>query len=157
MIKLIIITISAFVLRHKSRCNSFTGAYNTYAKILRTTEYNQGSSVLVKVLLNTNSVQHHFFRRNLTVNCVDSRKPLAEARGPAELLAGHTRALQLIDFGRSIDMTMFPPGTTFTVKVETDSFQCIEMKTDRPWTYQVAFGVCCVHFQGKRISLEFFP
>ena len=65
------------------------------------------------------------------------RKPLADARGPAEMLAGHTRALQLIDFGRSIDMTMFLPGTTFMVKVETDGFQCIEMKTDRPWTYQV--------------------
>ncbi|KAK2161830.1 hypothetical protein NP493_1557g00022 [Ridgeia piscesae] len=69
-------------------------------------------------------------------------KPLADASGPAEMLAGHTRALQLIDFGRSIDMTMFRPGTTFTVKVETDGFQCIEMKTDRPWTYQTdMFGI----------------
>ena len=30
------------------------------------------------------------------------------------MLEGRTRALQLIDFGRSIDLRFFPPGTTFT-------------------------------------------
>ena len=101
----------------------------------------------------SDSAQDRFLCRNLTVNCVDSRKPLAEAGGPAELLSGHTRALQLIDFGRSIDMTMFVPGTTFKVKVETDSFQCIEMKTDRPWTYQV---YPFAHFRPGNFSLNFF-
>ena len=54
------------------------------------------------------------------------------------LLRGGTKILKLIDFGRSIDMTFFPPGTTFTAKVNTSGFQCIEMKTNRPWTYQVS-------------------
>ena len=45
--------------------------------------------------------------------------------------------LQLIDFGQSIDMKQFPAGTTFTAKVTTKGFQCPEMKTNRPWTYQV--------------------
>ncbi|KAK3759558.1 hypothetical protein RRG08_009744 [Elysia crispata] len=50
--------------------------------------------------------------------------------------------VKLIDFGQSIDMTMFPPETTFTAKVETSGFQCIEMKTNRPWTYQTdLFGL----------------
>uniref|UniRef100_A0A1B6FYQ8 Protein kinase domain-containing protein n=3 Tax=Cuerna arida TaxID=1464854 RepID=A0A1B6FYQ8_9HEMI len=44
--------------------------------------------------------------------------------------------LKLIDFGRSIDMTLFPEGTTFTKVVTTDGFQCNEMKEGRPWTYQ---------------------
>jgi len=44
--------------------------------------------------------------------------------------------LQLIDFGQSIDMKQFPAGTTFTAKVTTKGFQCPEMKTNRPWTYQ---------------------
>ncbi|KAL1130735.1 hypothetical protein AAG570_011976 [Ranatra chinensis] len=44
--------------------------------------------------------------------------------------------VQLIDFGRSIDMKILPPGTTFTVVVTTDGFQCSEMKEKRPWTYQ---------------------
>lgn len=45
--------------------------------------------------------------------------------------------LKLIDFGQSIDMSLFPPGTTFTAKVTTKGFQCSEMQTNRPWTYQV--------------------
>ncbi len=44
--------------------------------------------------------------------------------------------LKLIDFGSGIDMKMFPKGTTFTSKVKTANFTCIEMKTNRPWTYQ---------------------
>jgi len=49
--------------------------------------------------------------------------------------------LRLIDFGQSIDMKQFPAGTTFTAKVTTDGFQCTEMKTNRPWTYQVPAAV----------------
>ncbi|GFR58892.1 mitotic checkpoint serine/threonine-protein kinase BUB1-like [Elysia marginata] len=50
--------------------------------------------------------------------------------------------VKLIDFGQSIDMTMFPPETTFTAKIHTSGFQCIEMKTNRPWTYQTdLFGL----------------
>nr|CAD7396045.1 unnamed protein product [Timema poppensis] len=44
--------------------------------------------------------------------------------------------LELIDFGRSIDMDLFLPGTQFTRVVTTEGFQCIEMQTKRPWTYQ---------------------
>ena len=39
----------------------------------------------------------------------------------------------------SFDMTQYPTDTTFMAKVKTDGFQCIEMTTDRPWTYQVMF------------------
>ncbi|KAG8509670.1 Mitotic checkpoint serine/threonine-protein kinase BUB1 [Galemys pyrenaicus] len=50
--------------------------------------------------------------------------------------------LALIDLGQSIDMTLFPKGTTFTGKCETSGFQCIEMLSNRPWNYQVDyFGV----------------
>ena len=45
--------------------------------------------------------------------------------------------LKLIDFGRSIDMTLFPAGTTFNTNCYTEDFQCIEMKESRPWTTQV--------------------
>jgi checkpoint serine/threonine-protein kinase len=53
------------------------------------------------------------------------------------LLDSRQKILKLIDFGRSIDMRQFPQGTTFSATVETSGFQCIEMKTGRPWTYQV--------------------
>jgi len=45
--------------------------------------------------------------------------------------------VQLIDFGRSIDMTLFPPDTTFTHTVKTADFICHEMREKLPWTYQV--------------------
>ncbi|XP_026289944.1 uncharacterized protein LOC113214705 [Frankliniella occidentalis] len=50
--------------------------------------------------------------------------------------------IQLIDFGRSIDMNLMPPGTTFNQVVMTDTFTCIEMRTGKPWTYQTdLFGL----------------
>nr|KAF6446054.1 BUB1 mitotic checkpoint serine/threonine kinase [Rousettus aegyptiacus] len=50
--------------------------------------------------------------------------------------------LALIDLGQSIDMKLFPKGTTFTGKCETSGFQCTEMLSNKPWTYQIDyFGV----------------
>ncbi|XP_005400685.1 PREDICTED: mitotic checkpoint serine/threonine-protein kinase BUB1 [Chinchilla lanigera] len=50
--------------------------------------------------------------------------------------------LALIDLGQSIDMQLFPKGTTFTARCETSGFQCIEMLSNKPWNYQVDyFGV----------------
>ncbi|XP_071064803.1 mitotic checkpoint serine/threonine-protein kinase BUB1 isoform X1 [Dasypus novemcinctus] len=50
--------------------------------------------------------------------------------------------LALIDLGQGIDMKLFPPGTMFTAKCETSGFQCVEMLSKRPWSYQVDyFGV----------------
>ncbi|XP_019868054.2 uncharacterized protein LOC109596895 isoform X2 [Aethina tumida] len=46
-----------------------------------------------------------------------------------------TAGLQLIDFGCSIDMTLFPAGTTFTQKITTEDFVCCEMRDGRPWSY----------------------
>ncbi|GFO47695.1 mitotic checkpoint serine/threonine-protein kinase bub1-like [Plakobranchus ocellatus] len=61
---------------------------------------------------------------------------------PCKVFGSELKLVKLIDFGQSIDMTKFPPGTTFTAKVETSGFQCIEMKTNRPWTYQTdLFGL----------------
>jgi len=47
--------------------------------------------------------------------------------------------IQLIDFGRSIDMTLFPQDTVFTYSVKTADFVCHEMREKLPWTYQVTF------------------
>lgn len=44
--------------------------------------------------------------------------------------------VQLIDFGVSIDLKLFPRDTTFTKVVTTECFTCIEMLERRPWTYQ---------------------
>lgn len=44
--------------------------------------------------------------------------------------------VQLIDFGVSIDLKLFPKGTTFTKIITTECFTCIEMIEKRSWTYQ---------------------
>ncbi|XP_035630355.1 mitotic checkpoint serine/threonine-protein kinase BUB1-like [Oncorhynchus keta] len=50
--------------------------------------------------------------------------------------------LALIDLGQSIDMTLFPEGTSFTAKCMTSGFQCTEMRSGRPWNYQTDyFGI----------------
>ncbi|XP_015218149.2 mitotic checkpoint serine/threonine-protein kinase BUB1 [Lepisosteus oculatus] len=50
--------------------------------------------------------------------------------------------LSLIDFGQSIDMTLFKEGTVFKAKCMTSGFQCVEMLMGRPWTYQTDyFGI----------------
>nr|KAG5697854.1 hypothetical protein BaRGS_017111 [Batillaria attramentaria] len=56
---------------------------------------------------------------------------------------GHwSQCLRLVDFGQAIDMSLYPSGTTFMAQVGTSGFQCIEMMTDRPWTYQTdLFGL----------------
>ncbi|XP_055874988.1 mitotic checkpoint serine/threonine-protein kinase BUB1-like isoform X2 [Biomphalaria glabrata] len=61
---------------------------------------------------------------------------------PKDIFGNKLKLLKLIDFGQSIDMRQFKKGTTFTAKVVTSGFQCIEMRTDRPWTYQTdLFGL----------------
>jgi len=36
-------------------------------------------------------------------------------------------------------MSLYPSSTTFMAKVGTEGFQCIQMMTDQPWTFQVRF------------------
>ncbi|KAI4876942.1 hypothetical protein NFI96_018312 [Prochilodus magdalenae] len=50
--------------------------------------------------------------------------------------------LVLIDFGQSVDMTLFPQGTAFTARCMTSGFQCTEMLSGRPWNYQVTRRTC---------------
>ncbi|XP_078591050.1 mitotic checkpoint serine/threonine-protein kinase BUB1-like isoform X2 [Branchiostoma floridae x Branchiostoma japonicum] len=55
---------------------------------------------------------------------------------PECLFSGQLRGLKLIDFGISLDMELFPSNTTFRARSNTSAFQCIEMQTGKPWSYQ---------------------
>jgi checkpoint serine/threonine-protein kinase len=56
-----------------------------------------------------------------------------------------SKGLVLVDFGRSIDMTMFPTDVQFIADWKMDEQDCIEMRTGKPWTYQVDYhGVAAV-------------
>ncbi|OWZ23871.1 BUB protein kinase [Phytophthora megakarya] len=51
--------------------------------------------------------------------------------------------LYLIDYGRSIDLSLYPDKTVFRGNCHTKGFQCVEMLTQRPWTYQIdTFALC---------------
>ncbi|XP_070183002.1 mitotic checkpoint serine/threonine-protein kinase BUB1 beta-like [Littorina saxatilis] len=67
---------------------------------------------------------------------------LAGCRDKDAVFSAKNQCLRLVDFGQAIDMSLYPPGTTFMAKVGTSGFQCIEMMTDQPWTYQTdLFGL----------------
>ncbi|KAJ8920747.1 hypothetical protein NQ315_004887, partial [Exocentrus adspersus] len=51
------------------------------------------------------------------------------------VLPDNTVGLQLIDFGCSIDMSLFPANTSFMRRVTTEDFICCEMLDGRPWNY----------------------
>ncbi|KAH9115974.1 hypothetical protein LEN26_006839 [Aphanomyces euteiches] len=54
----------------------------------------------------------------------------------------------LIDFGRAIDLQLYPSNATFCGNMHAEGFKCIEMRTKRPWLHQIdTFGLCAtVHF-----------
>lgn len=48
----------------------------------------------------------------------------------------------LIDYGRSVDLTLFPPNTRFLAHSGTDSFRCPAMLDSQPWRFEVCASVC---------------
>ncbi|EDN10091.1 hypothetical protein HCAG_05894 [Histoplasma mississippiense (nom. inval.)] len=47
------------------------------------------------------------------------------------------RGITLIDFGRAIDMQVFPKNVQFIADWKIGAHECSEMRECRPWTYQV--------------------
>ncbi|ODO01472.1 hypothetical protein I350_06292 [Cryptococcus amylolentus CBS 6273] len=59
------------------------------------------------------------------------------------------QGLRLIDFGRAIDLSLFPRGTeqTFQVSHTVDDKDCTEMRQGKPWSYQTDyFGLAGVAY-----------
>ncbi|PPQ99147.1 hypothetical protein CVT24_009337 [Panaeolus cyanescens] len=46
------------------------------------------------------------------------------------------KGLKVIDFGRTIDTRLFPPGQQFIADWATDERDCFEIRENRSWTYQ---------------------
>eukprot|EP00873_Tetraselmis_striata_P003418 jgi/Tetstr1/423682/TSEL_014316.t1 len=66
--------------------------------------------------------------------------------------------LQLIDYGRAVDLQLLPAGVVFHADCGPGCFRCIEMQEGRPWTYQVdCYGIASVvHFMlfGEYIQVQ---
>ena len=70
------------------------------------------------------------------------------------------KGVKLIDFGRAVDLTLFPAATeqTFVADWKTDERDCVEMREARPWSYQTDYfglaSVCYCLLFGKYIQTE---
>ncbi|KAL1219378.1 Mitotic checkpoint serine/threonine-protein kinase BUB1 [Cardamine amara subsp. amara] len=55
------------------------------------------------------------------------------------------QGLCLVDWGRGIDLSLFPRTTEFTGDCRTSGFRCMEMKENKPWKFQVdTYGLCVI-------------
>ncbi|KAG9440333.1 hypothetical protein H6P81_020498 [Aristolochia fimbriata] len=55
------------------------------------------------------------------------------------------QGLCLVDWGRGIDLRLFPAGTKLKGDCRTSGFRCVEMQENRPWTFQVdTYGLCVI-------------
>lgn len=51
----------------------------------------------------------------------------------------------MIDFGRSIDLTLFPEHTEFSTSFNTDQQDCPQMNNNQPWSYEADYyGIAAV-------------
>ncbi|CAG8811461.1 29373_t:CDS:1, partial [Racocetra persica] len=68
------------------------------------------------------------------------------------------KGIKLIDFGRAIDVTLFPPDMKFIADWRCDDQNCIEMREGRPWKWQADYyglaGVihCMLHNEYMQIT-----
>ncbi|KAF8515536.1 Mad3/BUB1 homology region 1-domain-containing protein [Gautieria morchelliformis] len=51
-----------------------------------------------------------------------------------------SKGIKLIDFGRTVDTKLYPPGQTYVADWKTDARDCTEMREGRPWTFQTDYA-----------------
>ena len=101
------------------------------ALLLRATHFPQA----LHALLNINVLHADLRPHNITLR---TEAPPA-ALDSSELLGGpgwQQHGLAVIDFGRSIDLSLYPPATTFRGDAMADGYACTEMRRHRPWLAQ---------------------
>jgi checkpoint serine/threonine-protein kinase len=66
------------------------------------------------------------------------------------------KGIKVIDFGRTIDTRLFPPGQTFVADWKIDARDCQEMRENRSWTFQTDYfglaGIIYCMLFGKYIE-----
>ena len=71
------------------------------------------------------------------------------------------KGLKLIDFGRSIDLSAFACGQTFSTNQDSDELDCAEMREGRPWTFEPDYyGAASIAFNllfGRNIETVRVP
>lgn len=55
------------------------------------------------------------------------------------------KGIKMIDFGRAIDTRMYPHGQRFIADWKTSECDCLQLRENRPWTYEVDyFGLASI-------------
>ncbi|KMT02407.1 hypothetical protein BVRB_9g205190 [Beta vulgaris subsp. vulgaris] len=73
-------------------------------------------------------------------NLTDEKDDFVKRCGPWQ-----DQGLCLVDWGRGIDLNLFPADTEFIGDCRTSGFCCVEMQEDKPWKFQVdTYGLCVV-------------
>ncbi|CAI2174175.1 216_t:CDS:2 [Funneliformis geosporum] len=94
-------------------------------------------------------------------NCILRLEPTVEwgsRYDPSGANGWSKKGIKLIDFGRSIDVTLFPNDMKFIAEWVTDDQDCVEMREGRPWKWQADYyglaGVvhCMLHNQYMQIT-----
>ena len=63
------------------------------------------------------------------------------------MFSGNSPTIQLIDFGRSIDLTLLPSDVSFNKVVKCDGITCTEMKEDKPWREHIDYhGLAAISY-----------
>ncbi|KAL4249777.1 Mitotic spindle checkpoint protein Bub1/Mad3 [Abortiporus biennis] len=66
------------------------------------------------------------------------------------------KGIKMIDFGRTIDTSLFPPHQTFSGDWPTDARDCLEMREGKSWSYQTDYfglaGIIYCMLYGKYIE-----
>ncbi|CAG8610442.1 16718_t:CDS:2 [Funneliformis mosseae] len=94
-------------------------------------------------------------------NCILRLEPIEEWESiydPSGTNGWSKKGIKLIDFGRSIDVTLFSDDMKFIAEWVTDDHDCVEMREGRPWKWQADYyglaGVvhCMLHNQYMQIT-----
>lgn len=77
-------------------------------------------------------------------NCMVRFEPVEESEWPDEYnpnnAAWSKKSITLIDFGRGIDLSLFPQHTRFTSgNMKVDEQDCVEMNEGTPWSYEADY------------------
>ena len=72
-------------------------------------------------------------------NFLVTRQPdfRTDAQTSSDMFKNVTATMEMIDFGVSIDMSLFHKGQKFNHKFDKIDNRCPEMLENRPWTYEV--------------------
>ncbi|KAJ8627795.1 hypothetical protein MRB53_021102 [Persea americana] len=111
---------------------------------------------MLETLHNVGIIHGDFKPDNLLVRY--ARDELTEDGFSKRTRPWRDQGLCLIDWGRGIDLSLFPDGVQFKGDSRTSGFRCVEMQENRPWTYQVdIYGLCVtVHLMlhGSYLSIK---